>query len=80
MTTSADYVFLHGGGHGGWVWNETIAALELQGMGKFGRAVQAQEVVRIDAAHHEHSAARACGSVAESALTTKYQRLGGIRS
>lgn len=25
-----DIVFLHGGGQGGWVWDETIAALELQ--------------------------------------------------
>lgn len=25
-----DFVFLHGGGQGGWVWDETIAALELQ--------------------------------------------------
>lgn len=25
-----DFVFLHGGGQGGWVWNEAIAALHLQ--------------------------------------------------
>ncbi|MFT4026706.1 MAG: alpha/beta hydrolase [Novosphingobium sp.] len=25
-----DFVFLHGGGQGGWVWDETIAALKLQ--------------------------------------------------
>jgi pimeloyl-ACP methyl ester carboxylesterase len=25
-----DFVFLHGGGQGGWVWDETIAALRLQ--------------------------------------------------
>jgi pimeloyl-ACP methyl ester carboxylesterase len=25
-----DFVFLHGGGQGGWVWDETIAALQLQ--------------------------------------------------
>ncbi len=28
-----DYVFLHGGGQGGWVWAETIAALKLQDSG-----------------------------------------------
>ena len=28
MTT--DYAFLHGGGQGGWVWHETLAALERQ--------------------------------------------------
>ena len=27
----ADFVFLHGGGQGGWVWDETIAALAQQG-------------------------------------------------
>jgi pimeloyl-ACP methyl ester carboxylesterase len=37
--TAADYVFLHGGGQGGWVWHETIAALHQQNDGKFGRAV-----------------------------------------
>jgi pimeloyl-ACP methyl ester carboxylesterase len=30
----ADFVFLHGGGQGGWVWNETVAALALQTGGK----------------------------------------------
>lgn len=31
MTSACtDYAFLHGGGQGGWVWNETIAALKLQ--------------------------------------------------
>lgn len=39
MTVSADYVFLHGGGQGGWIWHETIAALHLQTDGKFGRAL-----------------------------------------
>jgi pimeloyl-ACP methyl ester carboxylesterase len=34
----ADYVFLHGGGQGGWVWDETIAALRQQTQDKFGRA------------------------------------------
>lgn len=31
MTLPVDYVFLHGGGQGGWVWRETMAALEQQG-------------------------------------------------
>jgi pimeloyl-ACP methyl ester carboxylesterase len=26
----ADFVFLHGGGQGGWIWDETIAAIALQ--------------------------------------------------
>ncbi len=26
----ADFVFLHGGGQGGWVWEDTIAAIEVQ--------------------------------------------------
>jgi len=30
MTNSVDYAFLHGGGQGGWVWSETIAALHQQ--------------------------------------------------
>ena len=29
----ADFVFLHGGGQGGWVWDETIAALRAQSGG-----------------------------------------------
>lgn len=37
--TATDYVFLHGGGQGGWVWDETIAALEQQSLGRFGRAL-----------------------------------------
>ncbi len=39
MTTTADYAFLHGGGQGGWVWSETIAALHQQTDGGFGRAI-----------------------------------------
>jgi pimeloyl-ACP methyl ester carboxylesterase len=35
----ADFVFLHGGGQGSWVWNETIAALERQTDGGFGRSL-----------------------------------------
>jgi pimeloyl-ACP methyl ester carboxylesterase len=29
----SDFVFLHGGGQGGWVWDETIAALQAQSGG-----------------------------------------------
>jgi pimeloyl-ACP methyl ester carboxylesterase len=39
MDYAADYVFLHGGGQGSWVWGETIAALRDQTNGKFGRAI-----------------------------------------
>jgi len=35
-----DYAFLHGGGQGGWVWDETIDALGLQTDGGFGRALR----------------------------------------
>lgn len=34
-----DFVFLHGGGQGGWVWQDTIDALQQQTDGKFGRAL-----------------------------------------
>jgi pimeloyl-ACP methyl ester carboxylesterase len=37
--TGADYVFLHGGAQGGWVWDETITALSQQTDGRFGRAL-----------------------------------------
>jgi pimeloyl-ACP methyl ester carboxylesterase len=30
MGSQVDYVFVHGGGQGGWVWEDTIAALKLQ--------------------------------------------------
>ncbi len=30
MGQQFDFAFVHGGGQGGWVWEETIAALELQ--------------------------------------------------
>lgn len=30
MSEPVNFVFLHGGGQGGWVWDETIAALGLQ--------------------------------------------------
>jgi pimeloyl-ACP methyl ester carboxylesterase len=29
----AEFIFQHGGGQGGWIWDETIAALELQSGG-----------------------------------------------
>jgi pimeloyl-ACP methyl ester carboxylesterase len=34
-----DYVFLHGGGQGGWVWDRLIDALNLQSRGAYGRAL-----------------------------------------
>lgn len=34
MTRSMDFAFLHGGGQGGWVWAETIAALQAQSGGR----------------------------------------------
>ncbi|CAN7407059.1 alpha/beta fold hydrolase [Phenylobacterium sp. LjRoot219] len=37
--TPTDYVFLHGGAQGGWVWDETLAALDRQTGGGFGRAL-----------------------------------------
>jgi pimeloyl-ACP methyl ester carboxylesterase len=39
MGGSVDFAFLHGGGQGSWVWDETIAAMQLQTEQKFGRAV-----------------------------------------
>jgi pimeloyl-ACP methyl ester carboxylesterase len=30
MKSTTNYVFVHGGGQGGWVWDETVAALRLQ--------------------------------------------------
>lgn len=39
MSGKTNYVFLHGGGQGGWVWAETIAALDSQTSGQFGRAL-----------------------------------------
>lgn len=39
MTEPVDYAFLHGGGQGSWVWEETIAALGRQTEGRFGRAL-----------------------------------------
>jgi pimeloyl-ACP methyl ester carboxylesterase len=34
-----DYVFLHGGGQGSWVWQETIAALQQQSGGSAARTM-----------------------------------------
>ena len=31
--TTVSFVFLHGGGQGGWVWDETIAAMKRQSGG-----------------------------------------------
>jgi len=39
MINVVDYAFLHGGGQGGWVWSETLAALQRQTDGHFGRAL-----------------------------------------
>lgn len=33
MSSAVEFAFLHGGGQGGWVWDETLAALERQGGG-----------------------------------------------
>jgi pimeloyl-ACP methyl ester carboxylesterase len=35
----ADFVFMHGGGQGSWVWEPTIAAMRLQSAGTFGRGL-----------------------------------------
>jgi pimeloyl-ACP methyl ester carboxylesterase len=39
MDAPADYVLLHGGTQGPWVWDETLAALAQQTGGGFGRAL-----------------------------------------
>jgi len=39
MGEPVDYAFLHGGGQGSWVWDETVAALKAQAGDGFGRAV-----------------------------------------
>jgi pimeloyl-ACP methyl ester carboxylesterase len=39
MTNPVDYVFLHGGGQGGWVWQETVRALQQQSGTDSGRAI-----------------------------------------
>ena len=36
---AVDYVFLHGGKQGGWVWDETIAALRAQAPDEVGRTL-----------------------------------------
>jgi pimeloyl-ACP methyl ester carboxylesterase len=39
MSQRADYIFLHGGGQGSWVWGATISALEQQTGGNFGQVL-----------------------------------------
>jgi pimeloyl-ACP methyl ester carboxylesterase len=39
MASGTDFVFVHGGGQAGWVWDEAIGALSLQTHGAFGRAL-----------------------------------------
>ncbi|CAN7506149.1 alpha/beta hydrolase [Phenylobacterium sp. LjRoot225] len=39
MSEPIDYVFLHGGVQGGWVWDETIAALGQQAKDEVGRTL-----------------------------------------
>jgi pimeloyl-ACP methyl ester carboxylesterase len=39
MSKPVDFAFLHGGGQGSWVWDETIEALGVQTAQKFGRAL-----------------------------------------
>lgn len=39
MSSSHSYAFLHGGMQGGWVWEETLAALVQQTSNRFGRAL-----------------------------------------
>lgn len=39
MSAQANYAFVHGGGQGGWVWDETIAALNRQSSENFGRVL-----------------------------------------
>ncbi|MGB8365796.1 MAG: alpha/beta fold hydrolase [Rhizomicrobium sp.] len=36
---STNFVFMHGGGQGSWVWEPTIAAMGQQSVGKFGRSL-----------------------------------------
>lgn len=40
MSATTDFAFLHGGGNGGWVWDETIEAMTSQTDGGFGRALR----------------------------------------
>ena len=39
MTHSANYVFMHGGAQGGWIWAETIEAMKIQSGGSLSRAL-----------------------------------------
>ena len=38
MTTTHTYAFVHGGMQGGWVWDETLAALAQQTSHRFGQS------------------------------------------
>jgi pimeloyl-ACP methyl ester carboxylesterase len=37
MSELIDFVFVHGGGQGGWAWDETLAAMRAQDDGKLGQ-------------------------------------------
>lgn len=37
--SEVDIAFVHGGGQGSWVWDDTLAALDLQAGNAFGRVV-----------------------------------------
>jgi pimeloyl-ACP methyl ester carboxylesterase len=39
MGNGVEFVFVHGGGQGGWVWDETIAAMRGQDDGNLGKLV-----------------------------------------
>lgn len=39
MTSAVGYVFLHGGGQGAWVWDETLMALQQQGATGIARTI-----------------------------------------
>ena len=58
----ADIVFLHGGGQGGWVWDETIAALELQA-GKDTYRTLALDGPGCGAKRDRDTAAMACADI-----------------
>ncbi|TAL04753.1 MAG: alpha/beta hydrolase [Rhodospirillaceae bacterium] len=59
MQHTVDYAFLHGGGQGGWIWNEVIAALRQQTGGQVGRTIaldipgcgekQGRDITNVDA-------------------------------
>jgi pimeloyl-ACP methyl ester carboxylesterase len=37
MSEAIDFIFVHGGGQAGWVWDDTIAAMRAQDDGKLGK-------------------------------------------